>query len=431
MNIRKIMGVVVVVIVLIVAGYAMADQNTEKEIARAREALNKAEYELAARLMRQVYEADTKAETAGNALYWEAFARYRMKRTEELKKAVELLQLQQQEFAHAATAHEGEALLARLYAEMAERGEIGAITKIETMSEEERIREETRIQALHALMNMNPDKAMPILEKIVRDETGNSIELRQNALFVLCRGDDQRSEDLLIDLAHTTTEPEMLSEIVICLSMKGSDRALDTIIALFEKTENSCIAAEAMFAIGRHGSERAFQVLANIARDPNQPSDVRAEALFGLAHTGRDADIVQLASDILATDDDHEVLEAALFSLSRTDSEVPEQIFMDLVNNPEVNDDLRAQALFFAARRHELPLEFVMQVYDKAENADLKLQACHVISEMDDSDASLDALISIARRETDPEVKQNIMFWIGRSDNEKAADYLLEVISQP
>ncbi len=431
MTMRKILGVSVVAIVLVVAGYAMANDDAESEIAAAREALNKAEYELAAKLMHKIYLAERSVESAGNALYWEAFARYRMKRTDELKQAVELLQLQQEEFSDAETAYEGQALLARLYAEMAERGEIEAITKIESMSKEERMREETRIQALHALMRMNPDKAMPILEKIVRDEDGSSLELRQNALFVLCRGDDQRNEDLLIDLARTTTDPEMLSEIVVCLSMKNSDQALETIISLFEESEDTEVAAQALFAIGRHGGDKAFQILAGIARNPNKSNDERAEALFGLAHTGRDDEIIQLATELLGSENDSEIMEAALYSLSRLDGDVPDEVFMDLVDNPNIDDELRGQALFFAARRNDLPLGFLLKVYDKADRADLKMQVCHAIAEMGDDDEYLDALIDIARRETDPEVKQNIMFWIGQSDSEKAADYLLEVISGP
>ncbi len=430
MDIRKIAGIAVVIVVLLVAGYALADEESTQILEEARAALNRAEFEKAAQLMSEVYRLEKDTEEAGNALYWEAFARYRLQRHVERKRAVELLKLQQKEFALAKTAHEGEALLARLYAEMAERGEIEGIQQIERMSDEDAQREETRIQALHALMQMDPDKAVPILEKIVLDESRGSTEMRRNALFILCRVDDERSEDILIDMVHTTTDAQMLSELVMCLSMKSSDRALDAIISLFEKSDDNRVTDEALFAIGRHGGDRAFEILAGIARDPGRNTEERTQALYGLTQTGRDADVAAISMEILESADDPEMMEMALFSLSRLESEVPDQVFMDLVNNPNADDDMRAQALHFASRRNDLSLDFLMGVYNKANSGDLKMQVCHVIAQMDDSEESLDALINIARKETDPEIQQNMLHWIGQRDNEKAADYLLEVINQ-
>lgn len=430
MDIRKIAAITLAIIVLVVAGYALADENSDKMMAAAREALNREQFAKAAQLMHEVYELEQETEAAGNALYWEAFARYRLKKTTELKVAAELLRLQQKEFENVETAREGETLLARLHAELAERGEIDSITEIDRISEEESQREETRIQALHALMRMNPDKALPILEKIVKGETKGSAELRRNALFVLCRVDDERSEDLLIELMHETTDPEMLSEIVMCLSMKESDRALDAIVLLFEKSDDPEIDEAAMFAIGRHGGDRAFEILAGIARDPNKNSEMRAQALFGLSQAGRDEEVAEVAADLLRTEDDNQVIEAALFSLSRLDGDVPDQVYMDLINNPQANDEMRSQALFFAAQRGDLSLDFLRDVYRKADSTELKLQVCHAISRLETSDAGLDALIEIARAETDPEIRQNAMFWIGQYDNDKAAEFLLEIINQ-
>jgi len=430
MEFRKIVGIGLTIILLIVAGYALADDSAEAKMEAAREALNKAEYELAAQLLHEVYELEQTTEEAGNALYWEAFARYRLKRTKELQYAVELLRLQQAEFAHAATAHDGEVLLARLYAEMAVRGEIEAITEIERISDEEREREETRIQALHALARMNPDKALPILEKIIRDETKGSSELRHNALFVLCRIDDQRSEDLLIDMLHTTTEPEMVSEIVMCLSMKDSDQALAAIVSVFRKTDDAKVSEEALFAIGRHGGDQAFDILADIIQDPNRDSEMRTRALFGLAQTGRDDDVIRIATELIENEPDDELVQAALYSLSTIDSDVPLSLYLGLINNPETDDELRAQALFFASRHGELSLDFLLGVYESAESQDLKQQVCHVISTQENSDEGLDAMISIARQETDPEIRQHVVFWIGQYDNDKAAEFLLEIINQ-
>jgi hypothetical protein len=430
MKTRTIVGIAVVAAALAVAGYALADQETELKMQEAREALNQAKYEHAAQMLAEIYEVEKGREAAGNALYWQAFARYKLQRTSELKVAAELLTLQQEHYANSETAPDGEALLARLYGELAQRGETHAVREIHELSDDEMQREATRVAALEALMRMDPDKALPILEKIVTGEKEVSEDMRRHSVFILCRMDDVRSEDLLIDMLQKEDDPEMLSELVMCLSMKDSDRALDAIVDLFNRVDDPELDQAAMFAIGRHGGEKAFGILEEIALDPNADSELRQQALFGISQTGRDQDIIEVAVKILKSDENPEMLEASLFALSRTEGDVPDQVFMDLINNPSADEDLRAQAMFFASQRGQLDLAFVRQVYAKTESQDMKRQICHIITRMDDEEAALDALIEIIRMEDDPEIKQEAVFWVSRFDSDRAAEFLLEVINE-
>jgi hypothetical protein len=429
-NLRNITGFVFLAAALAVAGYALADEESEMKMQEAREALNQAHYEQAAELLEEVYHLEREHLAAGNALYWQAFARYKMNKTHDLKVATELLRLQQEKYLESETAADGEALLARLYGELAERGEVEGVREIHELSDDEMQREATRVAALEALMRMDPDKALPILEKIVTGEKEVSEEMRRHSVFILCRMDDQRSEDLLIAMLPKTEDPEMLSELVMCLSMKESDRALDAIVDLFQRTDDPEIHEAAMFAIGRHGGDRAFQMLADIVRDPNKDPELRQQAFYSISHTGRDEAVADLAVDILKTESDPEILHAALFALARSDGEVPDKVFLDLINNPQADEELRAQALYFAAQRGQLDVAFLRQIYAQAESRDMKQQICHAITRMDDEEAALDALIEIIRMEDDPEIKQEAVFWVSRFDSERAAEFLLEVINE-
>jgi HEAT repeat protein len=430
MKTKHIAGFVFLAAALAVAGYALADEESELKMQEAREALNQARYHEAAELLERVYELEKGHQEAGNALYWQAFARYKLQRTHELKVAAELLQMQQENYPESETAQDGEALLARLYGELAERGEADAMREIHELSDDEMQREATRVAALEALMRMDPDMAMPILEDIVTGEKEVSPEMRRHSIFILCRMEDPRSEDLLIGMLDKTDDPELLSELVMCLSMQGSDRAMDAIVDLFNRVDDPQVDEAALFAIGRHGGDRAFEMLAGIVRDPSNDAEMRQQALYGITRTGRDEDVAALAVELLKTDKDPEILEAALFALSRTDTEVSGQVFMDLIDNPQADEDLRTQALYFAAERGQLDVAFLKEVYAKAESRDMKLQVCHAITRMDDEDEALDALIAIIRSEDDPEIRREAVFWVSRFDNEKAAAFLLEVINE-
>lgn len=59
--------------------------------------------------------------------------------------------------------------------------------------------QEIKLLAIESLMNMDPDKTFPILEKIIR--SGQSVKLRERAIFILSQTPDPRVKKILIDLA--------------------------------------------------------------------------------------------------------------------------------------------------------------------------------------------------------------------------------------
>lgn len=401
------------------------------QLEAARTAMGREQFEHAAQLLAEQREQLLRTREAGNALYWEAFARYRLTRTQELKRAVELLRRQQLEFSGAETARDGESLLARVYAELAQRGEADAARSVRELSDDEQQREETRIQALHALLEMDPDRALPVLGDILRGKRPATPSFRRNAAFLLCRTEDPRAEDLLIELAQGETDADLLSEVVICLSMKDSDRALDAIVAVFRRADNPQVAESAAHAIGRHGGDRAFGVLTALVRDRSADPERRRMALFSLAGSGRDAEVSALAQQVLREETDGEMLQVAVMTLSRLGDAVPEAVFFNLIENPRADDELRAQALHFAAQRGTLRVPQLRAIYDRATGHHLKVQVCHVLTQLEDRGPALDLLLEIARREQDPEIRQAAVFWVSQFEGDpRAAAFLMEVIEQ-
>lgn len=414
---------------LLFAAAAAGGEDPAGDMEAARKALNEARYQLAADLYADVFRSAQDARVAGNALYWGAFARYRLGTSDNLREALELLAWQKQEYAQTETAAEGEALAARIYGELAQRGEADAAREVrERADNSERV--ETQMAALHALMQMDPEKARPVLERIVRGEKPASPEVRRNAVFMLCRDGDAHSEDMLIELLRVTQEPELQSELVMCLSMAQSEKSLDAIVEFFHQSQDPVLGEAAIFAMGRHGGDRAFALLADMVRDPNLDPDLRQQAMFGLTQTGRDAEVARIATDLLRSTDDPSLREMALYSLANLDAEIPDQVFMDLIADTAADEGLRAQALFFAAQRGDLSFDFLRDAYRTTESRELKQQICHVLTQMDDKGAALETLIQIVRTETDPEIRRDAVFWIGQFDNPRAADFLLEIIDQ-
>jgi HEAT repeat protein len=415
---------------LALTAMAVTDEEVEFRMQKAREALNESRFEQAAELFSQIYEERSANIEAGDALYWEAFARYRLDKTSQLRRAARLLALQQEKYSEAVMALEGEALAARINGELAERGEAMAAMTITGQANEEDLRQETRLAALQSLMRMDRSKAMPVLKKIVRDDSKKNRELRRNAVFIMCHDDDEETEDLLIELLKKETDPEFQSELVMCLSSSGSSRALDAMLELYRSTNSSQVSVMILSSIGHFGGDRAYDFLLDVARDRDGDAEARGYALHGLSMTDREDEVTDVVVEILAEESEPEILEMALSALHRVDNPRANQALLDIVGREDVDEDIRAYALHFAAANDVIDIRLLRTIYDGTDSREMKVQVCHILTQMDQEDAALDMLIDIARNERDSEIRRDAVFWIGQFENDRAAEYLLEVINQ-
>ena len=185
-------------------------QALQQQLKEAREALNSERFQRAADLYRQVFEARRESENAGDDLYWEAFSRYRMESTAQLKLAMQRLEMMRDNYHAARMAEEAEVLSARIAGELAERGEAEYAREITEMAYEDQVRQETRLAALQSLMHMDRERAMPVLRKIVQDDSPQNRDLRENAVFLLCRYEDEESEELVIQMLQKETDPDFV-----------------------------------------------------------------------------------------------------------------------------------------------------------------------------------------------------------------------------
>lgn len=152
--------------------------------------------------------------------------------------------------------------------------------------------------------------------------------------------------------------------------------------------------------------------------------------MMALSHAGHDDEVVGIITGIIIDPTEPELLEAALFTLAQISSTAARQAISDLVTNENLDEDMRAQALFFTFQFDDVTLDYLTEVYRSAEGEDMKMQVCHAIAQRFDDEKGTQALIDIARQEASPEFKQNILFWIGQHNSELAENYLMEIISQ-
>ena len=407
----------------------------------ARQLLNRGRFAEAAARFRELVNTYPRSSYRPDAYYWAAFALYRVGDDTSLRSAVNLLQTQAVSYPQAATHGDGQALLARVYGELARRGDAqagqwvqahaspgGADTarapRTSCASDDD---DDPRIAALNALMQMDAVNAVPVLKQVLARRDSCSAELRRRAIFVLSQKRTAETEDILLSVARNDPDEDVREQAVFWLSQVGSDRAVAALDSILENASNEDLREKALFSLSQIRGPRSTQILRDYAARESAPEDAREKAVFWLGQQGNGENAAFLR-DLYARVTPEDLKEKILFSVSQMHSSENIHWLMDLAADSRQDMDLRKKALFWAGQSGA-DIADLVGLYDRTSDADLKDQLIFVYSQRHEPQA-LDKIIDIARHETNPDLRKKALFWLGQSHDPRAAQVLLEIVNQ-
>lgn len=408
---------------------------------RARQALNRAEYARAVELLRLYRQSSTDGRYVPESFYWEGFALSRMEGMSNLRTARDVLRTQLERYENAAVSEDARALLARVHGELANRGDSESARWVyentvesargEAVARGDRDRDrdarsdEAKVAALQALMNMDSERALPILRRVVQDHE-NAPELRAQAMFILSQQEGDGVADLMLEAARNDPDAEVRNQAVFWLSQTSGERALPILESILDNPDDEQLHEQALFAVSQIDDPRGRAILRDFARSSSASPELRRNAIFWLGQD-RSGESAAFLRELWDSSSDPEVREAILFSMSQMDEASNAGWLMDIALDESENVEVRKQALFMAGQRDDVDASDLIGVYDRAPDRELKQQALFVLSQSDDP-AAFDKMLEVARDEDDPELRTNAIFWIGQSDDPRAEDVLLEIL---
>lgn len=446
---------------------------------RGRIAISEEDWSFAERAFEQLQEKYPNSAYAGDALYWQAFALQRIGGSSEIRRAVVALEMQKEKYPKAATYESGEstALLTRLNGRLARTGDASAAAAISEMAtaaamagvdaavrvmpmvaadlaglragvrisagargwrsgdmipaECVGVIGEERIEALNALMQMSPDQALPILNRVLERRDKCSEVLRRKAVFLVSQKRSEEAVDILLNTAKTDPDLETRKQAVFWLSQTRSERAVEVLEQILLKgSPDEEMQEQALFAISQNRSERANRILRDYALRRDVPSKSRQEAIFWLGQR-RDSENLVFLRELFPTLETDALKDKVLFSIAQNRSEPNSRWLLEQAKNRNLNGDLRKSALFWAGQSGANTKD-VAEIYDSAQNdLELRKQVIFVLSQRRNDTAAMDKLMDIAQREPDKELRQQAIFWLGQSRDPRAAKLLEDIINKP
>jgi len=434
----------------------------------ARQALNQSQYEKAADLFSSVRNKYPRSKYVPDTYYWQAFALYRAGSDDNLRAAREALRTQAAQYPKANSRRDAAVLLRRVQGALARSGDAAAAEDITSDADQaagessdeareqareareqgrearEQAREargsrrsdrdcddddDLRIAALNAVLQMDPDRAVPLLKTVLARRDEGSACLRRKAVFLLSQKRTSETSGLLLNAVRSDPDQEVREQAVFWLSQVPGDEtvaALDSILR--DPKTPPDIQDKAIFALSQHNSSRSASILRAYAERRDAPAEMREKAIFWLGQR-RSPENAQFLKDLYAKMDNDDLKEKIIFSLSQMGGADNYRWLMDIALNPKEDIEIRKKALFWAGQGHNVDVADLVKLYDSMSDREMKDQLIFVYSQRREA-AALDKLFQIGKNDPDRELRKKAIFWIGQSRDPRAAQYLQDLINQ-
>lgn len=392
----------------------------------ARRALNSREYGRAAELFDSIVRRYPKSEYAPDALYWKGFALYR---DGSLENAASALDEQEKKYRNAPTRGDARALLIRIQGDLARRGNAKAGEAVDSAARAGSGAcgdMEVRAAALDALQQMDPDRALPLLRKVLARNDACSKGLRRNALFILAQKSGAQREALLLDVAKNDSDKDVRSEAVFHLSQARSDEAVTALEDLLKNSPDRAVRSNALFALAQNRAPRAKGILRGFALDASVPMNLRNDAIFHLAQD-RDEESREWIRGAYATIVEKDLRNNVLFHIASHGGDETAKWLTGVVVDPKESMELRNNALFHLANTRSRSSAELASVYERVPG-ELKNNVLFHLSSRRDA-AALDKLIAVAKTDRDPEMRKTALFHIAQSKDPRAFKALEEIVT--
>jgi len=362
-----------------------------------REALDDDDYEQAAEKFREL--AGMNGPQTDAALYWKAYAENRLGRRDA---ALATLADLKRRFPQSRWQKDASAL------EIEVKQSTGQPVKPADQSDEE-----LKLLAIRGLMNSDPERTMPLLEKVING-TGSPKEKSQ-ALFVLAQSGSPQARDILAKIARGQTNPDLQRKAVEYLGLFGGAPARQTLADVYASTNDASVKHAILRAYMIGGDRERIFAAAKGEKDES----LRREAIRQLGLVHGTSELEQLYQAETSSDVRREILQA--FFLAGDSSRLVRAA------QGEKDPELRRAAVRSLGLIHsDESAKALQDIYAKETDHETKAEVLNAFF----LQGNAKALVAIARSEKDPELKKTAVSKLALMHSKEGSDYLMELLQK-
>jgi HEAT repeats len=273
--------------------------------------------------------------------------------------------------------------------------------------------EELKMLAIQGLMNSDPERAMPLLEKVLQGPA--SPKEKSRAMFVLAQSGSPQGREIIGRIARGQSNPELQKKAVEYLAIFGGPEARKTMAEIYASSNDPSLKRSILRSYMIGGDKERLFAAAKSEKDPA----LRREAIrqLGLVHS--EQELEQLYRTENTPEIRREILQAFFLAgdvnkmLEAAKGEKDPELRRAAVRNLGLvrsDESSKALATIYANETDRSIREEVLNAYFLQGNAG--------------------AIVAIARAEKDPGLKKKAVEKLSLMHSKEASDYMMELLQK-
>jgi hypothetical protein len=273
--------------------------------------------------------------------------------------------------------------------------------------------EEIKIMALNALQNTAPEDAIPMLQKVLQG-TG-SPRLKAQALFVLAQSSSPKARDVLVNIAKGGANPDLQLRAVRYLAIHGGRESRAALADIYNTTGDIDMKKRILMAFMQGGEKDRLLTAAQSEQNP----ELRATAVQQLGNMGAHEELWAMYQKESSQDVKKQIIRALftggsvtrLSELAR--SERDPELRLLAVRNLGVMDSKRSG-------------DVLVDVYNSEKDQTIRRAVINGLFTSNNAEA----LVALARKESDPVMKKDMVSKLSNMRSKVATDFLMELLNK-
>lgn len=335
---------------------------------------------------------------AQSAMYWQAFAEHRAGRHNE---ALETLHQFERKYPQSRWSAEAKAL------------QVMASQSAGKPVSPQNADEELKLYALDGLMQMDPEKALPILKKFM---AGNaSPRLKERALFIASQAELPEANALVLAAARDQSNPELQRKAVMVLAQTGDDDLLPALRDVYRASKDPAVRNSVIDAYMI--AERPDLLFEVAKSDPDPKSRGRAAEMLGAMEA-----IDELRA-LYKMEKDPEVRQRMANGMMIAGEA---EALLDVAKNEQNPRARRAAIQMLGAMGEDVPDEVFEDLYRSAKDPSEKDAVIDALQIRE----SAGPLVKLFRAESDPARKRRMLQALSVMDSPEAEKLVMEILEK-
>jgi HEAT repeat protein len=241
---------------------------------QAREAIENSQFD---RALRDLDRAIGKMNSRGDAaMYWKAYSQSKLAMSAE---ALQTIQEMAKQFAASPWVKDAKAL------ELEIRQSVGQAVPADLQGDEE-----LKLLALRGVMQTDPDKGIPIIEKMLSGSA--TPRVRDRALFVLSQSRSPRARDIMVNTAKSSANPDLQLRAIRYLGMMGGAEDRELLAGIYRTSSDAAVKPSILQSYFQSGNVEKIAEAARTEKDP----DLKRMAIRNLGMMNRPGSAETLVS---------------------------------------------------------------------------------------------------------------------------------------